>query len=248
VYSPWQDHTFRVSIARAIRNPSFLETSQFLTTRLLPPLPPPLPQTFLTLGNTELRPEEMLSYELGYQVLLFERLRVRVDLFYNQLEQLIDLQPVLSTVSPFLPPIPTRAQFMNVEGGEIFGGEVGFDVFIAPWLKGFLNYSYQERKGNITAMGFAPHHKGNTGLIFSFTNGFSASVVVHYLGKAKGGVIGQVDPYTLVDLRLGYRFQVFSHAMELAIQAFNLLNEGHQEFPGGDFIERRVSGTLRYRF
>src|SRR5205823_4233448 len=109
--------------------------------------PPPLPQTFTTLGNRDLHSEEIRSYEAGYQALLLERLRVRVDLFYNQVAQLIATGPLLSQISPVLPPIQTGEQFINVGGGEILGGELGFDVFIASWLKGFLNYSYQERHG-----------------------------------------------------------------------------------------------------
>ena len=61
-------------------------------------------------------------------------------------------------------------------------------------------------------------------------------------------MIARVNPYTLVNLRLGYRFNVFGNEAELAIQAFNLFNDVHREVPGGDLIERRVSGTLRYRF
>jgi outer membrane receptor protein involved in Fe transport len=150
-------------------------------------------------------------------------------------------------------------QFVNVGGGEIFGGEVGVEVFIAAWVKGFVNYSYQDRTGDIAAMGFAPQHKANAGVTFSFPNGLSATILVHYVGEARGVVgftppVARVDPYTLVNLRLGYRFKVFGNEAELAIQAFNLFNDVHQEiasggrFPGGDLIERRVSGTIRYRF
>jgi len=46
----------------------------------------------------------------------------------------------------------------------------------------------------------------------------------------------------------GVPFKLFGHDTELAIQAFNLFNDVHREVPGGDLSERRVSGTLRYRF
>jgi len=254
VYSPWKDHTFRLSIARAIRNPSFVETFEALTQKILPPLPSPLPQTFTTLGNMDLHPEEMLSYEAGYQALLFERLRVRIDLFYNQLDQLIGARrPIFSTISPLLPPLQTGVQYVNVGDGTIFGSELGIEVFITLWLKGFLNYSYQDRTGDIASMGFASHHKANAGLTFCFSNGLSANILVHYVGEAEGVVafsppIARVNPYTLVNLRLGYRFNVLGNETEAAIQAFNLFNDVHREIPGGDLIERRVSGTIRYRF
>jgi len=259
VYSPWQDHTFRLSIGRAVRNPSVLEN--FLTETLESPLAlPPAPQrrTVRVLGNRDLRPEEMLAYEVGYQGLFVERLRVWLDLFYYQLDQLTDIRELPPMSAQPAPAFPT-VQFVNVGDGAIFGGELGLEVFITSWLKGFLNYAYKHRTGDIASMGFAPHHKANAGVTFSFPSGLSANILVHYVGEAKGVVdftppIARVDPYTLVNLRLGYRFKVFGNEAELSLQAFNLFNDVHREiasgggFPGGDLIERRVSGTIRYRF
>ena len=66
--------------------------------------------------------------------------------------------------------------------------------------------------------------------------------------RAANNPIVRVHPYTLVNLRLGYRCTVFGNEAELALQAFNLFNDVHREVPDGDLIERRVSGTIRYRF
>lgn len=267
VYSPREDHTFRVSIARAARNPSFLETFQSFAQGLPFPMPlipiPPLPSppvviplptrfTILTVPNKDLDPEKSLAYEVGYQTLLFDRLRARIDLFYKRLDDLIDARPreaILFQPVPFLPPIQTGVvnQFINVGDGEIFGGEVGFDVLIASWLRGFLNYSYQERKGDVSLMGFASNHKANAGLTASFSTGLSATALVHYVGEPENRSAG-VPPYTIFSLRLGHRFTVFGHEAEVSVQAFNLFNDVHREFPGSDFIERRVSGSIRYRF
>jgi outer membrane receptor for ferrienterochelin and colicin len=255
VYSPWKDHTFRLSVARALRNPALLENFEMLVLNQVPPIFRPFaippPPTFTIRGNTELDPEEMLSYELGYQTLLFERLRVRLDLFYNRLDRLIiQVQPIFSQVSPS-GTLLTGEQFANVGRGSIFGGEVGLDFFIASWLTEFLNYSYQERKGNTFALGFAPHHKGNVGLTLALTKALSATVLVHHVGQPDmppNGLFSWVNPYTIVNCRLGYHLTWFQHDVELSIQAFNLLDDVHREIPDGDLIERRVSGTIRFRF
>ena len=248
VYSPWQDHTFRLSIGRGFRNPSLIENFQSITTRFLPPQPPPLPQTFLSLGNRDLDPEEIHSYEVGYQTQLLEQVRLRIDFFANHLEQLIDFQrPIFSPVSPLLPPVPAGRQFINVGSGEVIGMEVGIEVLLSSWLTGFLNYSYQDRRGHVSAMGFAPHHKGNAGLTGTFPNGLSATTLVHYVGELDTPASG-VGAYTLTNVHVGYRWHVFGHETELALQVFNLFNEVHREVPGGDLIERRVSGTIRSRF
>ena len=62
------------------------------------------------------------------------------------------------------------------------------------------------------------------------------------------GVNAWVDPYTIVDCRVGYRLTWLQHEVELAIQAFNVLDDVHREIPDGDRSERRVSGTIRVRF
>jgi iron complex outermembrane receptor protein len=79
VYAPWQDHTFRLAVGRAVRNPSVFET--FLTLTSIDPALAPQRFTIRSLGNPDLRPEEMLAYEVGYQGLFWERLRVRLESF-----------------------------------------------------------------------------------------------------------------------------------------------------------------------
>jgi iron complex outermembrane receptor protein len=200
------------------------------------------------MGNQDLDPEEIHSYEVGYQTQLLEQFRIRIDFFYNRLAQLIAFQrPIFTIVSSALPPVPAGSQYINVGGGEVVGVEVGIDVLISSWLKGFLNYSYQDRRGHLPAMGFAPHHKGNVGLTFTFPHGLSATTLVHYVGDLDTLASG-VYAYTLTHVRLGYRFQVFGNKTELALQVANLFNDVHQEVPGGDLIERRLSGTIQAQF
>lgn len=249
VYSPWKDHTFRVAVAKAFRNPSMIEN--FGAIHLLGVLPPP--QTFAILGNRDLEPEEILSYELGYQTVLFE---VRIDLFHNQTEGLIAAaQPIISQVSPHLPPLLTAAQFINAGDGDVVGGEIGFDVFITSWLTGFLNYSYQERTGDtiapVTVMarppdlqslvvggpfpepslfGLASHHKANVGINIRLTPELSATLLAHHVGGPEGPSRG-VNPYTCRVVCSAHPPRPTSHG-------------GYQE-PGGRTFRRsppRISG------
>lgn len=63
-----------------------------------------------------------------------------------------------------------------------------------------------------------------------------------------------LDSYTLVNLRGAYRFwQELSAAghrreAEVALTAFNALNDKHKEHPLGDTIGSRVMGWLTVRF
>ena len=232
VYSPWENHTFRASISRAIRNPSILEN--FVNLAVLSPL-----GTVTVLGDRDLKPEEMVSYELGYQTLLFERLKARVDLFYNHLDDL--------TLGP-VPTGPLELSLSTGGGGSIFGGEISLEFLLTDWLKGFMNYSYQERDINDKRLlGIGARHKGNVGLSFTLPKSLQGDVYVNTVGRSTG-TSGTVDPYTLVNLHLGYPFDLWGTKGRLNFAVFNLFNDRHREVPGGDLIERRISGGIQFRF
>lgn len=231
VYSPWDNHTFRASVSRAFRNPSVIEN--FVNLEVLSPFGPVTVE-----GNRRLKPEEVTSYELGYQTLLFDRLKARLDLFYNQLDKMT-LGPVSTS--------PSELSLLTGGGGSIFGGEIGFEFFISEWLKGLMNYSYQERNLPRDVLGLGPHHKGNVGLNFTLPEGFEADLVLNVVGSSDG-VPGKVDPYALLNVRLGYQFRLLGTRGKLNFAVFNVFNDRHREIPGGDIIERRISGNLQFKF
>jgi iron complex outermembrane receptor protein len=236
VYTPWPDHAFRVSFAQAYRNPSLLEN--FFDTRLTL-VPVPFPDTLL--GNTSLEPERVRSYEAGYHGRFFDRIKWSTDFFYAEYARLI--------TAPFQQIAPGVFQQVsrNGEGATNVGMETALEIFVAPWLTAFGNYSFQYRTGNLQAMGGAPRNKGNAGVTLSAGNRFAATALAHISGPFDTPDSG-VGSYATLDLKLGYRFRLLGADAELAAYAFNLLNDEHRESTGGDLIERRVSGTLRIRF
>ena len=235
VYSPWERHTFRASVSRAFRNPSVVENFVKLAVR-----PGVGPELVVVKGSRGLEPEEITSYEFGYQTVLFERLKARIDLFYNKLDKL-SLGPLS------LPADPLELVLLTGGGGSIYGGEVAFEFLFSEWLKGFMNYSYQERDVDLKLLGMGPHHKGNVGLNFTLPKGFAADVFVSTVGQSTGSP-GKVDSYSLVNLRLGYQFKLLGAKGKLDVKVFNLFNDRHREIPGGDIIERRITGAVHFKF
>jgi iron complex outermembrane receptor protein len=233
VYSPSENHTFRASISRAFRSPSALEN--FVNFSIVAGNPP-VPVSIR--GNRDLDPEEIISYELGYQAVLFQRLKARIDLFYN------DLRNMSTGVTQTGP-----AEFTVLTSGDgyIFGGEIGFEFLFNNWLKGFANYSYQQRHADRNVLGIGPRHKGNIGLSFNLPKRFEADVFMNSVGRSTG-LPAPVDPYTTVNLRLGYPFAIAGAKARLSFAVSNLFNDKHKEFPGGDTIERRITGLLQFHF
>lgn len=237
VYAPWENHTFRASVARAFRNPTILEN--FVDFDVLAPPCPPVEVK----GDTDLKSEAMTSVEFGYQTFLFQRLKARIDFFYNELDDLV-LGP--SPVGPG--PCPAELALSTGGGGTIIGGELAFEFLITDWLKGSANYSYQNRDfADTRLLGMGARNKGNVGIHLNLPGGFRADAYVNIVGESTG-FPEPIGPYTMVHLHLGYDFELTNVKGRLGFAGFNLFNDRHREVPGGDIIDRRLTGFLELRF
>ncbi|NVM04154.1 MAG: TonB-dependent receptor, partial [Candidatus Helarchaeota archaeon] len=169
IIKPKINHTFRLSAGRAFRNPAF--TDSYLLQPLEPiPLPsPPLPPgsktEFTIIGNENLSPEKIQTYEFGYQTFLRRKTRIKIDLFYNKTNDFIgtgDFIPVEFLKNPITGeiiidpitnlPIPTviTQSFVNLGSAEAYGGELGIDLLLYNWMRLRSNYSYLELQNRYT--------------------------------------------------------------------------------------------------
>ena len=126
----------------------------------------------MTHGSTNLSPEQIESYEAGYQGWYFRhRLSVRANVFYNHLSDLI---------------IPVFPQVIQGGNADIYGGEAGFEFLATRWLTAFANYSYQDINQTFTADARrgGPRSKWNAGLRGEWDNGLSGEILYHYVGAA----------------------------------------------------------------
>ena len=115
--------------------------------------------------------------------------------------------------------------------------------------------SYQDISQSLTGLvrRGGPQWKLNGGLRADWDNGLNGEAIVHFVGTADypisesfttfstlpGGLPApdeRVGNYTLLNLRGGYRF--WNDKAELAISAFNALNEKHKEHPLGETIQK----------
>lgn len=257
IYAPLKDHTWHFSFAVAYRPPTLFET--YNNTRVITPAP------FQTssIGSQNLGPEHIMSYEVGYQGWFFKhRLRVRADMFFNQISDLIDGRAITPTLSV---PVNDRGQ------ADIYGGEGGMELLITEWLSGFVNLTYQEVGQSFieNARRGVPRLKVNAGIRGEWENGMSADATFYHVDAATYptsasfpsftffGVVPppeRVGSYNLLNLRAGYKFWQQKAAAgylrdaEVAVSAFNALNDRHKEHPLGDTIGSRVMGWLTVRF
>lgn len=260
IYHLNDNHNVRFSGALAYRPPTTSDVGIHVLNQLTLPSFPPL--TTVVLGSTDVKPEQIASYEVGYQGWWWEhRLRTRVTGFFNHISDLIVFQN--PTGSPM-----TAVRPMNGGVADVYGGEVSLEFLITSWLSGFANYAYQEvgqTATGISRRGF-PHHKANGGFRLRWKE-LNGEVLYHYVGGASyplaeaftilapflpsGSLIPseRVPSYNLLNMRLGYRIwreQVGDDVREaeLALSVFNALNDTHREHPLGDLLGTRVMGWL----
>ncbi|MCC2643161.1 MAG: putative TonB-dependent receptor [Nitrospira sp.] len=264
IYQLAENHTIRVSASVAYRPPTIFEThGSAASSVFFPGIPPFVPSSVTPgrlAGASNLSPEQIASYELGYQGwFLKHRVRVRGNLFFNHISNLIARTRPADN--------PRLVTFFNNGSADIYGFEVGVEFLATSWLSGFINYSYQEIGQKFTIQEVtrgAPRDKINAGLRGEWANGLSGEAAVHYVSSATYPISGAfsqftafpfnaslppsttVGSYTLLNLRGAYQFW-HEHA-EVAITAFSALNDKHKEHPLGDTIGSRVMGWLTLRY
>ena len=267
IYQASPEHTFRVSASVAYRPPTFIETDADQRAVTTVPTGVPFPPTFTTTtvvrGAPNLDPEQIIAYEAGYQGWFFKhRLRLRTDLFFNHISDLVTSRNTSAST----------ASFVNDRGqADIYGGEAGVEFLATSWLTGFANYSYQEIGQSFlgTARRGAPRFKYNAGLRGDWDNGWSGEAALYHVGAATYPVAAtftalapfgvpsidtRVGSYNLLNLRAAYKFWQqkaeagYMRDAEVAIAAFNALNDTHKEHPLGDTIGSRVMGWITVRY
>jgi iron complex outermembrane receptor protein len=255
LYQPLPDHVFRFSISAAYRPPTLLE--EHLDTRTVFNIPPS-PSVFAGGGSRNLSPESIVSYEGGNQGwFLKHRLRLRTDVFFNHISDLIRT--------------PGLVRANSGDAVDIYGGEAGIEILATRWLSGFANYSFQElaQPANLSTERAGPRFKWNVGLRGEWDTGINAEILYHHYGAATYPIsstifafapLGVIPPdprvgsYNLLNMRAGYRFWQqkaaagYMRDAEVAVSVFNALNDEHKEHPLGDLIGRRVMGWLTLRF
>jgi iron complex outermembrane receptor protein len=265
---PFEGHALRASFATAFREPTFLESY----TDLVIPTPGVNGASVLTRGSQTLRPERLLSFELGYRgEWVRYGLAWDLALYQNYVNDLI----VLSAVNPLPPgqaydPTTTsyllgQTNFQNDPVGYIArGAELGFTWSASAGLDIRLTGSLQQVVVNGTSSGpcgpcsdapvgklFAGvSYRTPVGLDLEVDASFSTSTV--WIEREPdtadptkiANTANPLPAYVVINARAGYRF--FDDRLQIAIVGTQL-GPSHQEHPFGNLISRRVFATLMVR-
>jgi len=248
LWTPSERHTVWASASRAVRTPSRYEDSHTLNFSTIPPGGP----TLQVRGNTELKSENLLAYELGYRMRATDKWFLDIATFFNIYNDLETSEPV----NPFPPFITSQVQ--NLMRGESWGVEVAtaWDVFdfwrvkaAFTWfeLDLFLDPASQSPSFTL-ANGASPQFQVNLRSYFDLPSGWELDTAINYVDELPD--LG-IEDYVRLDLRLGWHA---SQQVELSVVGQNLLESNHQEFDaaaGGiqpALVPRSVYGKVTLRF
>lgn len=245
LYSPSANHHLRFSFSQSYRTPGFFENSA-LTLRTLPAPLPALPFA-LVKGNSHMDAEELTAYELGYRTTLFRKIGFNVELYYNDINDVIE-NVRLKKTWPFV------ISWDNAFNAVNKGIEISANYPLTPWWLLKANYTYQavENKRTNKDIRGTPKHKFNLWSSFTFVSGFSLDLMASYVDETKWtGFLGDVkiDDYVRLDIRVAQQF--FNDTLEVSVTGQNLTDKLHPEFSdglGNYEADQLIYGQITLRF
>jgi iron complex outermembrane receptor protein len=214
VYSPWKEHAFRVSTAKAFRTPHFAEDALNLP---LPAIfrvsvPPGMP--FSIVGEKRLDNENLRSLEFGYTGRFLKKLDVNVETFYYDYDNLIlsTSNTVVSGTDPSTGLPALFRTFSNLDNAVAKGIEVGLKYPVTKWWEAEVNYSFVDFDDRLDLVKrFHPAHMGNLATLFSLPRDSSARLWLNYFDDITtatwgGTPLSKVGDYVRFDAKLAKDF------------------------------------------
>lgn len=264
VVRPFESHSFRASFATAFRAPTFLESYMNIRT----PVPGVNGASVLTQGDRALRPERLISFELGYRGEV-PQAGLTFDLagYWNIVSDLI----VLSAVNPVPPteafdPVTQsyllgRSNFANdpqtytARGGELgvtWNAFRGFDVRASVAIQSVVANGTVAVCGPCTQ---APAGKFNAGFVYRTPVKVDLSADLSFVSATTwverepnaadptqiANLQNPLGAYTVINARVGYR--LFNDKVTVAVVG-SQLGPNHQEHPFGNSVNRRVFAQI----
>jgi outer membrane receptor protein involved in Fe transport len=185
-------------------------------------------------GNPDLKPETLMSYELGVRTRPVDKLSVEITGFAENMKDTFDF--VLGSDGVF------RNQ--NVTRSKIAGVESGIRYRFFRELSAFANYTFTDGtydefpqdpvvEGNQLA--YLAKNRAGAGMCYQRENGFSTQVECRYVdsryGDAQNLEANKMDDYIVANWHT--RIPVAKYTM-LTFNVDNLFDESYQDLPGVD--------------
>lgn len=241
LYSLERGHKLSLSHSTAYGLPTFTQ-SYTLLERGLPYVTP-------IEGNRDLDVEKIKSTNLAYTGLIPSGLELNIDLFYNEVEDIIR----------FPDDTAVDNTYRNVDSYHVRGMEISLKAEVTKALDLRINYSFIHIEYSNRKEGFyeSPESKFNVGLDYAKGKLFG-SIYAHYVGETRWPAYEQsasaqygynydkvLDAYSMVNLNIGIKP---AKGMTLSLYGYNIFNDRHKEDPLGDALGRKILAKMKFEF
>lgn len=204
----------------------------------------------VALGNDELDPEKMETIELAFDYQPKDNLRLGLNLFRYEWDDIIQYAP-----SPSLPVGFLQAQNIGKQDG--YGFEFEFDWNVSRTLNVLGNFAHQNSEDKTTHedAGNAPEHQFYVRTDWEFKPGWKISPQWNFVldrERPPGDTRSDIDDYDILDITL--RHTSYSGRWEFALSGRNILNkrafEPTSTSIAGDYplARRSAWGELRIHY
>lgn len=170
-------------------------------------------------GNGELEAETIDTYEIGVSHQVTSRVLYGINLFYYEIDDLINAIPVTGFIS---------SQYQNVGQRTGHGGELEITYQLSDDLSLKANYAYQTAKDERTgqSVGNAPNHQIYTRADWSLSPYWFLSSQVNWVGKQKRTAEDQRKPVSgSATLDMTLRTKGLWRGLDFSLSVKNIFNE-----------------------
>ena len=243
-YSITPEQSIRLIASHATRTPSLNEEySNFRFPVENYPAPPFNFISIAWIGNSNVKPEEITAYELGYHAnLIRQKISLDIKLFHEKLRDLLTLDGN-SVINPSDPLLGRYEVYDNSTDAQINGLEANAEFFPLQNTRVIVSRSYTEitsENPNISPTKLAesaPRDITSILAINRFPGGITGSVLLYSVSYSNGLGSGQPEPgYRHVNLRLAFPLKWTGMTGELALVVQNA---------NGDYIDWRSDNIAK---
>lgn len=237
----WTNHTFWGAISRSTRTPSRSEDGIINNTGIANS---PLTVRFINASN--LKSEELTSFEIGYRFKFSERLNFDLTAYYNDYDHLVESN---STTLAF-PTLIVDAAYTG--DATTMGFEAAMDWHPSDTFTLKLTYTYLDDKNTFLPSGnsseTSPHHQASLFTAYQISPLLEFDMTTRVVDQVDGY---NIDSYVGIDMRLAFKPY---KGLELSVVGQNLFDSHHPEFGEKSSettpteIERSLYGQLSWKF
>ncbi len=259
--TPHEHHTIWAAFSRAVRTPSHGEHGGTIPADVLPansaqnPLPFPTLLKAISLSNFD--SEELLAYDLGYRVLLNDRLNLDIATFYNDYDSVRGGEVFGELMFDPEPPAHFILPLFNANKLDAitYGIEVATTYRILDWWEWKTAYTLFDMsvEGDSPSQEMFeddnPNHQVSFRSFMDLPQNLELDLWLRYVDNLPNQ---NISSYTTMDVRAGWKP---SQNFEVSFVAQNLFDPRHAEFNAPVFVrtnatevERGFYAKLTWRF